>query len=115
MPYCLQPGCPQKVSHGRCALHAKPLQAQHGRFKSGTTNYSSSKWIRLRDRFRTEHPLCAHAAKDANCTLTTDVVDHIVPHRGDEHLMFDEANLQPLCYHCHGVKTAEEVKLGRIQ
>jgi len=47
---------------------------------------------------------------DAACTLTTDVVDHIVPHRGDETLMFNEANLQALCFHCHGVKTRSELR-----
>jgi len=33
------------------------------------------------------------------------VVDHIVPHRGDPILFWDEKNWQPLCKDCHGVKT----------
>ena len=37
------------------------------------------------------------------------VVDHIIPHRGDPHLMWDESNWQALCKPCptarHGRKT----------
>lgn len=37
------------------------------------------------------------------------VADHIVPHRGDERLFWDENNLQCLCKNCHdSVKQAEE-------
>lgn len=117
MPYCLQPGCPQKVSSGRCAYHAKPVRQQHARFKTGNTSYASARWIRLRDKFRSEHSLCAnHNALDAGgCTLTTDVVDHIEPHRGDEAMFYSAANLQPLCFHCHGVKTAKETRLGQVR
>jgi len=33
------------------------------------------------------------------------VVDHILPHRGDEDLFWDESNWQPLCKRCHDRKT----------
>jgi len=33
------------------------------------------------------------------------VVDHIIPHRGDERLFWDETNWQPLCKQCHDKKT----------
>ena len=33
------------------------------------------------------------------------VVDHIVPHRGDARLFWDEDNWQPLCKSCHDRKT----------
>lgn len=39
--------------------------------------------------------------------METDV-DHIVPHRGDPELLYDEANLQSLCHECHSKKTARE-------
>ncbi|WP_400245601.1 HNH endonuclease [Niallia sp. JL1B1071] len=36
------------------------------------------------------------------------VVDHIVPHRGDQDLFWDETNWQPLCKSCHDRKTMTE-------
>ena len=34
------------------------------------------------------------------------VVDHIVPHRGDKELFWDKNNWQALCFSCHSSKTA---------
>lgn len=36
------------------------------------------------------------------------VVDHIIPHRGDQKLFWDRGNWQPLCEHHHNVKTMTE-------
>jgi 5-methylcytosine-specific restriction protein A len=36
------------------------------------------------------------------------VVDHIIPHRGDPTLFWDESNWQPLCKKCHDQKTRNE-------
>lgn len=33
-------------------------------------------------------------------------VDHVVPHRGDPVLMWDESNFQSLCASCHAAKSA---------
>ncbi len=37
-----------------------------------------------------------------------DVVDHIIPHKGDQSLFWDSSNWQPLCKHHHDQKTARE-------
>ena len=37
--------------------------------------------------------------------VTLTLVDHIVPHRGDQALFWDEQNWQPLCKSCHDKKT----------
>ena len=44
---------------------------------------------------------------DSQANLTT-VVDHIIPHRGDQKLFWDRSNWQPLCEHHHNVKTMTE-------
>ena len=36
------------------------------------------------------------------------VVDHIIPHRGDAKLFWDEGNWQSLCKNCHDHKTMTE-------
>jgi len=38
------------------------------------------------------------------------VVDHIIPHRGDEKLFWDRDNWQALCKRCHDQKTWTEDK-----
>ena len=108
MRFCVVPRCPERVQFGRCRLHARQQEAHHNRFRAGTTRYDTARWMRLRDAFRAEHPFCINADRDPRCTLLTDVVDHIQPHRGDEAKMFDPHNLQGMCATCHGRKTAGE-------
>ena len=53
------------------------------------------------------HSLCVECEKQGKLTQAT-VVDHIVPHRGDQKLFWDESNWQPLCKPCHDKKTWNE-------
>lgn len=64
--------------------------------------------MRAAAAFRVEHPLCANPDQNPRCTLVTTVVDHIVPHRGDVVLFWDQTNWQGLCASCHSSKTARE-------
>ena len=57
--------------------------------------------------FKHSHPLCVECKKQGKLTQAT-VVDHIVPHRGDQKLFWDESNWQPLCKPCHDKKTWNE-------
>ena len=50
-----------------------------------------AKWRRARKRFLQRHPLCANCLSQGVLTPAT-VVDHIVPHRGDRALFWDENN-----------------------
>lgn len=43
------------------------------------------------------------------------VVDHIVPHRGDPVLFWDERNWQPLCKRCHDAAKQSEEKTGVVR
>ncbi len=65
--------------------------------------YDSS-WRVARKRYLDRHPLCAQCLNEGKITPAT-VVDHIVPHRGDKKLFWDQANWQPLCKACHDHKT----------
>ena len=64
-------------------------------------------WQQARLRFLQAHPLCAmcQAMKPPRVTAAN-VVDHIVPHRGDSEKFWDTDNWQPLCAACHNRKTA---------
>ncbi|WP_350342360.1 HNH endonuclease signature motif containing protein [Proteinivorax tanatarense] len=61
----------------------------------------------MRKEIFKEEPLCVICLK-AGRTTSAKVVDHIVPHKGDKSLFYDQQNLQPLCKSCHDRKTAKE-------
>ena len=60
----------------------------------------NSKWSKARKEFLAENPLCVMHRQRGLLEPAT-VVDHIVPHRGDEALFWDKGNWQALCKHCH--------------
>lgn len=68
--------------------------------------YKTARWQRLRLQvFLRDLYRCKGCGK----TTAHPICDHIKPHRGDEKLFWDEANLQTLCKACHdSVKQREE-------
>ena len=100
---CRYPGCPNLCESGTyCPEHsAESPDRLRG---SATERGYDAKWRRARKRFLQSHPLCANCLSQGVLTPAT-VVDHIVPHRGDHRLFWDEQNWQPLCKACHDRKT----------
>lgn len=88
---------------------------------SWRTNKTSStqrgygyKWQKARLRFLTENPLCCYCQEQGRVTPAT-VVDHKIPHQGDQDLFWSRDNWQPLCTSCHsGAKQREEVKVNKF-
>ena len=84
-----------------------------------TTRQSASKrgynykWVAARETFLRAHPLCAYCYKAGYVEAAT-VVDHIIPHKGNQHLFWDsQNNWQALCKKCHDkVKAKEEHDAG---
>lgn len=67
------------------------------------------RWRRARVRFLEENPLCEMCKPMLTPSV---IVDHRIPHRGDQALFWDESNWQALCKDCHdGPKQGEE-RLG---
>ncbi len=111
MPYrpdtpCKHPGCPKLVSYGKSycdehkALH--PVEV-----RSGYSRGYNRKWQKESKAFLAANPLCVRCKAKGKYTKAT-VVDHIKPHRGNNELFWDRSNWQPLCKHCHDVKTMTE-------
>jgi len=44
----------------------------------------------------------------AGCKTVPTIVDHVVPHRGDQGLFFDRKNLQAMCKRHHDSKTVRK-------
>jgi len=60
----------------------------------------SYKWQKARLSFLASNPLCVMCESENRFT-PADVVDHIVPHRGNEALFWNQSNWQPLCKRHH--------------
>jgi len=115
MPYapgkiCGNPMCNVRVAHGvsYCAEHEaewaeKRKLRDRGRKRPQYLEPSQlSKWRKARKEYLQYHPACVE------CRHAATVVDHIVPHRGNEDLLWDRSNWQALCKRCHGRKTARD-------
>jgi 5-methylcytosine-specific restriction protein A len=74
--------------------------------------YNSARWQRLRKKVLLAHPLCVECERQGRITPAT-VADHIVPHKGNLELFWDEENLQTLCKQCHDRKTTKEGRWGK--
>ena len=117
---CSHPGCPKLVGlrATRCERH-QAAQEQHNRptpeqrreydKRRGTRTQRGydNRWLRARGVFLMEHPLCA-ACEEEGRIAPAQAVDHIIPHRGDADLFWDETNWQSLCISHHSKKTARE-------
>lgn len=65
------------------------------------------RWQAASRGYLNAHPLCVRCEAAGQVTAAT-VVDHVVPHRGDQTLFWDAINWQALCKRCHDRKTAAE-------
>ncbi len=101
---CKHAGCPELTAGFYCTEHEKLHQGD--RMTSSGRGYDS-RWRKARSRFLKIHPLCERCKVQGKYVKAT-VVDHIVPHRGDEELFWDERNWQSLCKPCHDSKTMTE-------
>lgn len=71
------------------------------------------RWRRASKAFLRAHPLCVRCEAEGRLTGAT-VVDHVVPHKGDPDLFWNQGNWQSLCKRHHDRKTAtEDGGLGR--
>ena len=104
MKPCKHPGCPKLTGGMYCEEHAG-LHASD-RASASARGYDS-RWNKARIRFLKAHPLCVECQKQGRLVKAA-VVDHIVPHRGDGKLFWDEGNWQALCKNCHDHKTMTE-------
>lgn len=111
MPYrplkpCKCVGCANLTSGTYCDKHMRLYQLEKARPSAHARGYNS-RWRKASKMFLSRHPLCVECQKQGRLTAAT-VVDHIIPHKGNQTLFWDENNWQPLCKRCHDVKTVKE-------
>ena len=70
------------------------------------------RWQKARATYLAHNPLCVMCEKDGRVTLAT-VVDHKIPHKGDQQLFWDSGNWQSLCKRHHDSDKQMLEKSGR--
>ena len=82
------------------ALHPEEIRSAASR------GYNRA-WQKASKQYLNAHPFCVMCEQEGFFRKAT-VVDHIVPHRGNEELFWDRSNWQPLCKKHHDRKTLTE-------
>lgn len=101
---CTHPGCGKLTIDGRCQKHSfKEVEKQ--RPNASKRGYGH-KWRIVSKQYLQSNPYCVDClSKDI--VKASKVVDHIIPHKGDYDLFWDQDNWQALCKQCHDSKTAK--------
>ena len=103
---CAEPGCRTLIrGASRCEAHVLKDRGRSPAAKERQAMYGW-KWRQASKRYLAENPLCV-ACEAAGRTAASSCTDHVVPHKGDVGLFWDEANWQALCDDCHRSKTAK--------
>lgn len=67
---------------------------------TSTRKYKTARWRRLRAAQLSRRPWCQCPHHDGQY-VRAEVVDHKVPHRGDDRLFWNPSNLQSMTKQCH--------------
>lgn len=101
---------------GLLSQEPKGREAQRLVYSPWRKLYTTPRWRALRiaiferDHFTCQWPGCGRV--EGNTSLL--VADHRRPHRGDERLFWDEANLWTLCKPCHDGPKQRAEQGGRL-
>ena len=109
---CRHPGCAEVTREGWCEKH-KPKPQERKESTDWHWMYETKLWKEeLRPRQLLREPFCRECAKEGK-RVRANVVDHIVPHRGDWGLFIDPSTFQSLCEYHHNAKTMRELNERR--
>lgn len=109
---CKKAGCGRTAVPGKdyCIKHIelqnqvqpKKVFTQRSKSRQWHNLYESARWRKESKDFLKKYPVCFICGKPSRIT------DHIIPHRGDVTLFWDQNNWQPMCWSCHSRKTFKE-------
>jgi len=109
---CPVPGCPNRVTRGRCEQHTRQSQRlasshQASRHERGYDN----RWAAYARSFLAANPNCRDIyAVHGQFGKFADLVDHIIPASVAPELFWEPSNHQSLCTTCHRRKTGEDAR-----
>lgn len=89
-------------------------EAQRSRFRDETQAwrrwYKTSRWQKLRWSVLVRDLFTCQMCKRVEADTSLLVGDHKTPHRGDERMFWDEANIQCVCKRCHDSEKQRQEK-----
>ena len=99
--------CTKIAEQGKayCEQHVKP---ETKNTRSSTQMGYDYRWQKIRKAFLQRNPLCVECMRTSGVVTPATVVDHIIPHKGNRKLFYDENNYQAMCHVCHNKKSANE-------
>ncbi len=108
---CPTPRCPNLQPCSRPGHERKPFATA----QRSTTLYQSPQWKRESKAFLAEHPFCVAKGIGTEsayviCGQPATIVDHRIPHRGNEAAFWNQGNWQSLCVAHHQAKTGRETR-----
>lgn len=86
---CGHPGCHALTRESYCDKHKQLHERKQREFEreSPSKRGYNYKWTKARKAFLAQHPFCeCPACKESGHPLPANVVDHIIPHRGNQEL-----------------------------
>ena len=98
---CLKPRLPTASTSRLTGLVAAPPPRE-----SAHQRGYGYKWRKARLVYLRKHPLCVFCEREGRVTEAT-VIDHKIPHGGNQTLFWDEGNWMALCKPCHDVTKAK--------
>ena len=105
---CCSAGCRGfAVIGGYCEQHQSKIRQKDKDRGSAHKRGYGAKWNTARLIFLDTHPLCCKCEANDR-VVAANVVDHVIPHKGNQKLFWDQKNWQALCKPCHDTKTATE-------
>lgn len=110
---CARPGCAGKVERGgycsdACKAKSPQVRLERERGSSAERGYGY-RWQKASKAYLLAHPIAVDWFKEHHGRIyAAEVVDHIIPHRGDMKLFWDPNNWQGLTKKDHDRKTAME-------
>jgi 5-methylcytosine-specific restriction protein A len=109
---CIHAGCGALTTLGAyCEIHKKQKQQQFEATRASSTQRGYGyTWQKVSKAFLKAHPLCqCDECQEGKLRLkVSQVVDHIIPHRGDMNLFWNRKNWQAMAKECHDRKTATQ-------
>ncbi len=86
-----------------------PQRRPRERRASASARGYGRSWQKASKAYLMAHPLCeCQECQDEQRILSAEVVDHIIPHKGNMVLFWDESNWCAMNGRCHNRKTAKE-------